>query len=123
MEDQIWEPEDGERLRRAREQKGIDRTTLARHACLSLRQLVQLEEGGFSHFYTPPIKSLAGRRAAAVLTSMPDRGPSVPPHQNRTNPTNSSSSSLDKGATESCVGAPGALNQESNSLEVRESPD
>ena len=107
MSAQTWEPADGDCLRRTREQKGIDRTTLARRACLSLPQVVQLEEGGVCHFYTAAIKLLAGRRACAVLDSMPDGTlPGLPLHD-LTSPTNPSSSSLASGAADSSVGAPG----------------
>ena len=118
MAAQTWEPADGDCLRRTREQKGIDRTTLARRACLSVPQVMQLEEGGVCHFYTAAIKLLAGRRACAVLNSMPDRPSHGLPHHDLANPTNASSSSGAKGATESGVDAPGALNQESSSREV-----
>jgi hypothetical protein len=104
MSAQTWEPANGESLRRARETKGIDRTTLARRACLSVPQVVQLEEGGVCHFYTAAIKLLAGRRACAVLDSMPDGTlPDLPLHD----PTNPSSSSLASGTADSSVGAPG----------------
>jgi hypothetical protein len=36
-------------------------------AGISVAQVVQLEEGGDSHFYTPAIKRLAGRQAMKAL--------------------------------------------------------
>ena len=64
---EVWSAADGEGLRRLRLAAGWDAPTLARRSSLSVAQVVQLEEGGDSHFYTPAIKHLAGRQAKTAL--------------------------------------------------------
>jgi hypothetical protein len=62
-----WSQQDAEHLRALREAIGLDRSSAARVACLSLSQWSQLEDGGHSHFYTPEIMAIAGRRALSLL--------------------------------------------------------
>jgi transcriptional regulator with XRE-family HTH domain len=64
---EVWSAADSEGLQRLRLAAGWDTTTLARRSSLSVAQVVQLEEGGDSHFYTPAIKHLAGRQAIKAL--------------------------------------------------------
>jgi hypothetical protein len=64
---EVWSTADSEGLQRLRLAAGWDTPTLARRSSLSVAQVVQLEEGGDSHFYTPAIKHLAGRQAIKAL--------------------------------------------------------
>lgn len=64
---EVWSASDSEGLQRLRLAAGWDAHTLARRSSLSAAQVVQLEEGGDSHFYTPAIKHLAGRQAIKAL--------------------------------------------------------
>ncbi len=57
----------GQHLRRLREQQHVDPATLASRACISLRQLYQLETGETSLFYSPSLRNQAGRRVAQLL--------------------------------------------------------
>lgn len=64
---EAWNADDAQRLQQRRVEAGWTMADLARRACLSIAQVMQLEQGGDSHFYTPTIKLLAGRRALASL--------------------------------------------------------
>lgn len=64
---EAWNADDAKRLRQLREEVGWSLPDLARRACLSVAQVMQLEQGGDSHFYTAAIKQLAGRRAFLAL--------------------------------------------------------
>ena len=64
---EAWNADDAQRLQQLRVEAGWALPDLARRACLSIAQVMQLEQGGESHFYTPAIKLLAGRRALATL--------------------------------------------------------
>jgi len=75
---QVWQTEDGNRLKALREAHGWDVWALARRCALSASQVRQLEEGGDSQFYSPGIKALAGRRALACVESHAIR-PGLPP--------------------------------------------
>lgn len=74
---QVWQEEDGNRLKALREACGWDVWGLARRCALSASQVRQLEEGGESQFYSPDIKALAGRRALALVVAHAAR-PSLP---------------------------------------------
>ncbi len=57
----------GHALRILRLQQQIDPAELATQACISLRQLFQLETGGTSLFYSDGLRNQAGRRVASIL--------------------------------------------------------
>ncbi len=57
----------GQALRLLRLQQARDPAVLATQACISLKQLYQLESGENSHFYNPGLRNQAGRRVAALL--------------------------------------------------------
>ena len=57
----------GQALRQRRLALGMDPADLATRACLSLRQLYQLESGEDSLFYSSSLRNQAGRRVAALL--------------------------------------------------------
>lgn len=54
-------------LRQRREAKGWAQTDLATRACLSLRQVRQIEDGGNSSFYSESVKATAARKIATLL--------------------------------------------------------
>lgn len=57
----------GQALRALRLQQHVDPVLLATKACISLRQLFQLETGASSLFYSEGLRNQAGRRVAAIL--------------------------------------------------------
>lgn len=57
----------GQHLRQLRLQRDLDPVLLATQACISLRQLQQLETGEHSLFYSAGLRNQAGRRVAALL--------------------------------------------------------
>ena len=57
----------GALLRQQREAKGWAQTDLATRACLSLRQVRQVEDGGNSSFYSESVKATAARKIATLL--------------------------------------------------------
>lgn len=57
----------GRVLRHLRLQQGIDPSSLATRACMSLSQLYELENGGHSRFYSESLRRQAGRRVAKLL--------------------------------------------------------
>lgn len=57
----------GQTLRLLRLQQNWDAASLATQACLSLRQLYQLENGETSLFYSKSLRNQAGRRVATIL--------------------------------------------------------
>lgn len=57
----------GQNLRRLRQQQQRDAVSLATEACISLRQLYQLENGETSLFYNTRLRDQAGRRVARLL--------------------------------------------------------
>jgi hypothetical protein len=59
----------GTSLRLLRLQQNIDPVILATQACISLRQLDQLETGEISLFYCQSLRNQAGRRVATLLNS------------------------------------------------------
>jgi cytoskeletal protein RodZ len=58
---------DGQKLKDARESKGISITDIAGQLTLSRAQIIHMEEGGDKPFYTPAHKLLAVRKYAAAL--------------------------------------------------------
>ena len=62
----------GQALRLLRIQKSWEPVALATQACISLRQLYQLESGETSLFYSTGLRNQAGRRVAAILGSQWD---------------------------------------------------
>ncbi len=57
----------GQALRMLRLQQQVDPAELATQACISLRQLFQLETGATSLFYSDSLRNQAGRRVAGLL--------------------------------------------------------
>ena len=57
-----WTDTDATHLREAREAAGLDLHTLARINSLSNAQLLELEQGGESYFYSAPIKYSVGKK-------------------------------------------------------------
>jgi hypothetical protein len=57
----------GQNLRALRLQQNFNPALLATLACISLRQLYQLESGGVTLFYSSGLRDQAGRRVAALL--------------------------------------------------------
>ncbi len=57
----------GELLRLRREERGWVISDMALRACMSVKQIKQLEEGGTSAFYSEAVKLTAARKAATVL--------------------------------------------------------
>ena len=62
----------GALLRQRRETKGWAQTDLATRACLSLRQVRQIEDGGNSSFYSESVKATAARKIATLLGLPPE---------------------------------------------------
>ncbi len=119
----------GQVLRALRLQQQRDPVTLATEACISLRQLFQLETGASSLFYSPGLRNQAGRRVATLLGADWDRLPDSPPmpvadrhlklvpapgtststpaaplsHASPAQPTHTGSAVLDKPATDTLV--------------------
>jgi len=62
----------GALLRQRREGKGWAQTDLATRACLSLRQVRQIEDGGNSSFYSESVKATAARKIAVLLGLSPE---------------------------------------------------
>jgi cytoskeletal protein RodZ len=58
---------DGQSVRLKRETLGLAVTDLATLACLSTKQIKQIEEGGTSAFYSENVKLTAARKIAALL--------------------------------------------------------
>jgi transcriptional regulator with XRE-family HTH domain len=59
-------------LRQRREGKGWAQTDLATRACLSLRQVRQIEDGGNSSFYSESVKATSARKIATLLGLPPE---------------------------------------------------
>ncbi len=60
-------------LRHRRESKGWAQTDLATRACLSLKQVRQIEDGGNSAFYSDSVKATAARKLATLLGLPPEQ--------------------------------------------------
>ena len=72
---------DGQSVRLKREALGWASTDLATLACLSVKQIKQIEEGGTSAFYSENVKLTAARKVAALLQMTEDQlfGQVAPP--------------------------------------------
>lgn len=57
----------GELLRLKREERGWAQSDLATRACMSVKQIRQIEEGGVSAFYSEPVKVAAAKKVAGLL--------------------------------------------------------
>ncbi len=57
----------GELLRLRREARGWVLNDMATHACMSVKQIRQLEEGGMSSFYSVAVKVTAAKKVGALL--------------------------------------------------------
>lgn len=57
----------GELLRLRREERGWVLNDLATRACMSVKQVRQLEEGGVSAFYSVAVKTTAAKKVGALL--------------------------------------------------------
>lgn len=68
MKDMVWTPALAEELKTLRLKYSIEQTTLARETAISLKQLIQLEDGGCSAFYSEQIKYQVGKKILALLT-------------------------------------------------------
>jgi len=64
---------DGQSVRLKRETLGLAVTDLATLACLSTKQIKQIEEGGTSAFYSENVKLTAARKIAALLQMSEDQ--------------------------------------------------
>jgi transcriptional regulator with XRE-family HTH domain len=73
---------DGAAVRLKRESQGWVLNDLATRACLSVKQIRQIEEGGMSAFYSESVKLTAARKVASLLdmTEAQLFGQEVPPH-------------------------------------------
>ena len=73
---------DGAAVRLKRESQGWVLNDLATRACLSVKQIRQIEEGGMSAFYSESVKLTAARKVASLLdmTEAQLFGQAVPPH-------------------------------------------
>lgn len=75
----------GHALRLLRHQSQVDPVDLATRACLSLRQLYQLENGEDSLFYSQSLRNQAARRVTRLLGAnwdqLPDQLPDRLPEQ------------------------------------------
>ena len=74
---------DGNAVRLCREAQGWAINDLAARACLSVKQVRQIEEGGLSSFYSESVKLTAARKIAALLqlseAQLFGQTPSAPP--------------------------------------------
>ena len=74
---------DGSAVRLCREAQGWAINDLAARACLSVKQVRQIEEGGLSSFYSESVKLTAARKIAALLqlseAQLFGQAPSAPP--------------------------------------------
>jgi len=57
----------GALLRMRREELGLAQGDLATRACLSIKQIKQIEEGGTSSFYSAPVKVTAAKKIGSIL--------------------------------------------------------
>jgi transcriptional regulator with XRE-family HTH domain len=57
----------GSKIKDAREKAGLTQEELAKQACLSMRQLEQIESGGDSYFYSAAIKLASAKKVARIL--------------------------------------------------------
>ena len=71
---------DGGLLRKQREIRGWTVNDIAARACLSVKQIRQLEEGGSESFYSPAVRLTAAKKVASLL------GVSINPVQDQPQP-------------------------------------
>ncbi len=57
----------GDRIKEAREERGISIPDIATRATLSKNQIEQIENGGDKSFYSSAIKLIAARKVATIL--------------------------------------------------------
>lgn len=57
----------GELLKLRREERGWAQSDMATRACMSVKQIRQLEEGGVSAFYSESVKVAAAKKVAGIL--------------------------------------------------------
>jgi transcriptional regulator with XRE-family HTH domain len=57
----------GDLLRLRREARGWALSDMAIRACMSVKQIRQLEEGGMSSFYSPAVKATAAKKVGGLL--------------------------------------------------------
>lgn len=69
----------GQALRMLRMHQHMDTAMLATQACISLRQLIELETGASSLFYNDALRNQAGRRVASILGADWDQLSDMPP--------------------------------------------
>ena len=62
----------GELIKLRREERGWAQTDLAVRACMSVKQIRQIEEGGVSAFYSESVKISAAKKVAGILGMSPD---------------------------------------------------
>jgi transcriptional regulator with XRE-family HTH domain len=63
----------GELLRLSRESRGWLLNDMATRACMSAKQIRQIEEGGLSSFYSMAVKVTAAKKVGALLGLTPDK--------------------------------------------------
>ena len=63
----------GELLRLGREARGWVIGDMATRACMSVKQIRQLEEGGTSAFYSPAVKMTSAKKLAGILELLPEQ--------------------------------------------------
>ena len=63
----------GELLRLGREARGWVLSDMATRACMSVKQIRQLEEGGTSAFYSPAVKMTSAKKLAGILELLPEQ--------------------------------------------------
>lgn len=63
----------GELLRLGREARGWVIGDMATRACMSVKQIRQLEEGGTSAFYSPAVKMTSAKKLAGILDLPPEQ--------------------------------------------------
>jgi transcriptional regulator with XRE-family HTH domain len=63
----------GELLRLGREARGWLIGDMAIRACMSVKQIRQLEEGGTSAFYSPAVKMTSAKKLAGILDIAPEQ--------------------------------------------------
>ena len=62
----------GALLRRQREARGWSLSDVATRACMSIKQIRQIEDGGLSAFYSEAVKQTAARKVGAILGVSPE---------------------------------------------------
>jgi cytoskeleton protein RodZ len=91
----------GELLRLKRESMGWLVGDLATRACMSVKQIRQLEEGGSSSFYSESVKFTSAKKVGGILGLTPDEVFGVVPQNPVSTPDEASHQTLDVPVTES----------------------